>query len=124
MSVRTDRASGLIRKEIALMLLGGEIHDPRLGGVVSITDVEMSRDLQYATVYFTMYGGDHEEGLEGLKSSAGFIRRQLGRKLKMRRVPELRFKADHSMVQGEKIDRLLNSIDIPPPEDENEDGDK
>jgi ribosome-binding factor A len=123
MSVRTNRASGLIRKEIALMLLGGEIHDPRLsGGVVSITDVEMSRDLQYATVYFTMYGGDQEEGLEGLKSSAGFIRRQLGRKLKMRRVPELRFKADHSMVQGEKIDRLLNSIDIPPPQDE--DGDE
>ncbi|MBF0445195.1 MAG: 30S ribosome-binding factor RbfA [Magnetococcales bacterium] len=120
MSVRTDRASGLIRKEIALMLLGGEIHDPRLSGVVSITDVEMSRDLQYATVYFTMYGGEQAEGLEGLKSSAGFIRRQLGRKLKMRRVPELRFKSDNSMVQGEKIDRLLNSIDIPPADEGDE----
>ncbi|MBF0380927.1 MAG: 30S ribosome-binding factor RbfA [Magnetococcales bacterium] len=120
MSIRTDRASGLIRKEIALMLLGGEIHDPRLSGMVSITDVEMSRDLQYATVYFTMYGGELEDGLKGLNSSAGFIRRQLGRRLKMRRVPELRFKADHSMEQGEKIDRLLNSIDIPPPQEGDE----
>ncbi|MBF0358721.1 MAG: 30S ribosome-binding factor RbfA [Magnetococcales bacterium] len=117
MSVRSDRASGLIRKEIALMLLGGEIHDPRLSGVISITDVEMSRDLQYATIFFTMYGGEPENGLEGLSRASGFIRRQLGRRLKMRRVPELRFKVDGSMVQGEKIDRLLNSIDIPPVEE-------
>jgi ribosome-binding factor A len=110
MSVRTDRASGLIRKEIALMLMAGEVHDPRLGGVVSITDVEMSKDLQYATVFFTIYGAEVEDGLEGLTQAAGFIRRQLGRRLKMRRVPELRFKPDNSLIQGAKIDSLLNKI--------------
>ncbi|MBF0455182.1 MAG: 30S ribosome-binding factor RbfA [Magnetococcales bacterium] len=116
MSVRTERASGLIRKEIAAMLLNGEIHDPRLGGVISITDVEMSRDLQYATVFFTQYGGEESEGLEGLTRASGFIRRQLGRRLKMRRVPELRFKADGSFKQAEKIERLLHQIKIPPKE--------
>jgi ribosome-binding factor A len=100
------------------MLLNGEVHDPRLGGVVSITDVEISRDLQYATVYFTIYGASVEEGLAGLTQAAGFIRRQLGRRLKMRRVPEIRFKTDGSFEQGDKIERLLHQIKVPPPEKE------
>lgn len=114
MSVRTDRAGGQIRKEIATMLLNGEVHDPRLSGMVSITDVEMSRDLNYATVYFTLYGGAPDEVIAGLTRAAGFIRRQLGRRLKMRHVPELRFKPDLSLAEGEKMDQLLRQIAIPP----------
>ncbi len=110
MSVRTERAGGLLRKEIAKMLMDGEVRDPRLGGMISITDVEMSRDLQFATVYFTIYGADAADGLDGLTRAAGFIRRQLGRRLKMRRVPELRFKHDTSLEEGAKIERLLHQI--------------
>ena len=96
------------------MLLAGDVHDPRLVGMISITDVEMSRDLQYATVFFTVYGAPADEAFVGLSKAAGFIRRQLGRKLKMRRVPELRFKQDGSLAQGDKIERLLQKIYIPP----------
>ncbi|MBF0447351.1 MAG: 30S ribosome-binding factor RbfA [Magnetococcales bacterium] len=116
MSVRTNRAAGLIRQEIASMLLAGEVHDPRLSGFVSITDVEMSRDLQYATVFYSVYGTSEEregEVLDGLVQAAGFIRRQLGRRLKMRHVPELRFKPDLSFKEGEKIEKILHQIKIP-----------
>lgn len=128
MSIRTDRVRGFIRREIAEMLLKQEIHDPRLSGFVSITDVRMSPDLQHATVYFSVLGGEElqssEEGhsdrvkacQEVLTHAAGFIRSQLGRRIQMRHTPHLRFLPDNSLDYGRKIENLLNSVDIPPAE--------
>ena len=117
MSVRTDRLRGQIRKEIGAMLVQGEVHDPRLSPLVSISDVRLSRDMQHATVFFLVAGAEAQaETLAALGSASGYIRGLLGRRIDMRRVPHLRFQADTSMDQGEKIDRLLRSIDIPPPE--------
>lgn len=118
MSVRTDRVRGWIRKEIAAMLLRGEIHDPRLEGLVSITDVVTSRDFNYATVYFTSFGQDAAASLESLSRAAGFIRSQLGRRLKLRHIPELRFKVDDSQFKGERIQQILGSLEIPVPTEE------
>ncbi|MEO5364394.1 MAG: ribosome-binding factor A [Magnetococcus sp. DMHC-8] len=142
--IRTERVRGAIRQEIADMLLRQEIHDPRLTGFVSITDVQLSRDLQHATVYFSAVEGD-ATGLAAvspavpppgdvlpagagrdrvdlcqqvLTHAAGFIRSQLGRRLSLRHVPHLRFLPDHSLDDGMRMDRLLGSLHIPPADEE------
>ncbi len=118
MSIRTDRLRGQIRKEIAAMLVMGEVHDPRLAAMVTITDVKLSRDLQHATVFFAvMDAGERAETREALKSASGYIRGLLGKRLSVRHTPQLRFEADTSMEQGERIDNLLKSIHIPAPTD-------
>lgn len=115
MSVRVDRIRGQIRKEIAEMLIRGEIHDPRLSGVVSITDVEVSKDHKYATVFFSAMGDPGPEScLAAFDSASGFIRNVLGRRLRLRQTPKLRFSADTSLAKGAQMDILLGSLDIPP----------
>lgn len=86
-----------------------EIKDPRLSGV-SLTDVELSRDLGVATVYFSMLDPDADPApvLEGLERAAGFLRRRLGAEIKVRHVPELRFRHDDSAEQGARISRLID----------------
>lgn len=130
MSVRMDRVRGSIRREIAEMLLRQEIHDPRLTGFVSITDVRMSSDLQYATVYFTVMGGggvdrdeqsvvDHLQTCQNvLMHASGFIRSQLGKRLALRHTPSLRFLPDNSLNQGRRIETLLQTVALPPDEKE------
>lgn len=135
MSVRAERVRGHIRREIAEMLLKQEIRDPRLTGFVSITDVQLSRDLQYATVYFSVMGHGtlgvqdaqdaQDEGAENplkncqeaLTHAAGFIRKQLGRRIRLRHTPALRFLPDESLNYGRRIENLLGSIPIPPEEE-------
>ncbi|MBF0098531.1 MAG: 30S ribosome-binding factor RbfA [Magnetococcales bacterium] len=126
--IRTERVAGLIRQEIADMLLRQEVHDPRLTGLVSITDVQLSADLQHATVYFSLMGGEGvatgeskavvEERLQScqrvLMHAAGFIRAQLGKRLStLRHTPQLRFEPDTSMDYGMRMDRLLHALQIP-----------
>ena len=125
MSIRTERVRGHIRKEIAEMLLKQEIRDPRLTGFVSITDVRLSPDLQYATVYFSVVGGetvvtqgedgsvDHVQNCqEALSHAAGFIRGQLGRRIQLRHTPSLRFLPDNSLNYGRRIENLLKSVPV------------
>lgn len=143
--IRTERVRGSIREEIAGMLLRQEIHDPRLVGFISITDVRLTPDLQYATVYFSVVEGDMsvlspvKDGAEAAESivvgaeavgarvkacqqalthAAGFIRSQLGRRIQFRHTPHLRFLPDNSLDYGMRMDRLLNSLHIPPAETE------
>lgn len=133
MSIRTERVRGHIRKEIAEMLLKQEVHDPRLKGVVSITDVRMSPDLQHATVYFSVMGhgvsAEQDEGdADGptqvcqrvLTHASGFIRTRLGRRLKLRHTPQLRFLPDDSMNYGRRIENLLDSLPTPLGEEQGE----
>ncbi|MDJ0910480.1 MAG: 30S ribosome-binding factor RbfA [Woeseiaceae bacterium] len=91
-------------------LLQFETKDPRLSGV-SLTAVDLSRDLSVARVYFSTLdpNADPQPVLEGLSSAAGFLRGQLGRAIKVRHVPELRFQHDDSAAIGERIDNLIDA---------------
>ncbi|MCP3676714.1 MAG: 30S ribosome-binding factor RbfA [Deltaproteobacteria bacterium] len=104
---RSDRVGDLIRKEIAVMLLG-DIRDPRVA-LVTITKVSVSDDLQQAKVYFTTLGDEDERGeaLKGLQSASGFIRRTLAQRVSLRRIPSIRFTYDSSIEYGDHIEQLI-----------------
>jgi ribosome-binding factor A len=104
---RTDRINEQLRQEIAL-LIRDEVRDPRVG-LATITAVETSPELDHARVYVTALGEDEEkeEILIGLRSAAPFIRGQLGRRLHMRRIPELHFQIDRKLENALRIESLL-----------------
>ncbi len=110
MKERGERVGELIREEISQMLIKG-LKDPRIG-LVTITHVKLSKDLRRAMVFFTVHGNEHERerSLEGLKSARNFIRRELGKKLYLKYIPEVEFFYDTSFDYGEKIDGLLKEI--------------
>ncbi len=96
------------------------LKDPRVQGLIYITQVDTSGDLRYAKVYISVLDKDRSrEVLKGLKSAAGFLRRDLGAKLQLRYTPELIFVEDDSIERGSRIFEILNSLDIP--EDEESD---
>ncbi len=108
---RAQRVGDLLRRELALMLLK-EIKDPRVQGMVTVMAVTVSRDLRSAKVMVSVAGGEEAKAgaLAGLRRAAGFIRRSLGHRLTIKRVPELRFELDRSLDYQEEIERLLHSI--------------
>ena len=107
---RTVQVGGLIQQELSDLLLR-KIKDPRLE-MVTITGVEVSPDLKLARVFFSRYG--HPEAtrrtVEGLQRAAGFLRRELGERMKLRYVPELEFIHDTSYEYGDRIEALLKTI--------------
>ncbi len=107
---RTDRLNEQLRQEISL-LVRDEVRDPRVG-VVTITAVETSPELDHARVYITALGDDQEkeEALAGLQSAAPFIRTQLGRRLHIRRIPELHFQIDRVLEEASRIEALLREV--------------
>ncbi|MBU1208250.1 MAG: 30S ribosome-binding factor RbfA [Proteobacteria bacterium] len=107
---RADRVGDLIREVISEMLLR-DLNDPRLGSV-TITEVKMTDDLKLATVFFSAMGNHprEEESLHGLQSATGYIKKRLGKELRLRYIPDLLFKVDHSFDYGSKIDRLIKTI--------------
>ena len=103
---RHDRVAGLLRRELA-SLIWKEIKDPRLGPI-SVSDVEVTRDLAHAKVYVTSSQPESmPDSLRVLGRAAGFLRRRLGGLVKMRQVPELHFIHDDSIERGAHIDELL-----------------
>lgn len=108
---RQRRVADLIHEEISI-LLERKAADPRLAGV-TITDVEVSADLQLATIYYSVLGED-EEALKmaqaGLEHAASFFRKALAESLSLRLVPHLRFRFDRSLAQGQRIEQLLSSL--------------
>jgi len=112
MGLRKERLADEIRDIIAVMMLGGQMEDPRLNGV-TITAVELSGDLQIAKVYFRVMGEtvDIKRAESGLRSAASFFRKRLAEALDVRRVPELKFAYDESIERGARIEQLLSQID-------------
>lgn len=107
---RVSRVSSLIKREVSQMLLNG-IKDDRVGaGMVSVTDVDVSGDLQHAKIFVSIYGSEEAklETMEGLKASTGYVRRELGQRIRLRRTPEVIFLEDRSLERG---DRTLNLLD-------------
>lgn len=111
MSRRTERVSVLLHEEISRLLLEG-LHDPRLGQLVTVTKVEISSDLRVATVLITVLGDpdDTRDAMAGITSASGFLRREIGQRLKLKRTPELRFSLDGSIQEGDRVLALLDSI--------------
>ena len=107
---RTRRVGEQIQRELA-ELLQREVKDPRVAGV-TVTAVEVSRDLAHAKVYVSRMTGetDWQETLAGLGRAAGFLRRELGRRLTMRSVPELRFLRDRSIEEGARLSELIDRV--------------
>ena len=106
---RTRRIAEEIRKIVSTMLING-IKDPRINSLVSVTDVEVTSDLSYAYVYVSILGGDEESTLEGLKSACGYIRREVGKSIKIRQTPEIIFKIDDSLLKGMYMDELIKKV--------------
>lgn len=107
---RTDRVADQLQKELAV-LIQREVKDPRLG-MVTVSGVEVSRDLGYADVHVTLLGEDDperiRENLKVLRQAAGFLRSQIARRIKLRHVPELRFHYDESVVRGQRLSSLID----------------
>lgn len=118
MADRFARIAGEIKREVS-HILQTEVKDPRLG-MLSITDVDVSRDLSWAKVYFSMLGSEEEKErtLQGLNRAKGFVRTELGKRLRLRHIPELIFLFDPSLEQGAKMDALLRSLEIPKEDDQ------
>jgi ribosome-binding factor A len=110
---RPDRVADQIRSELAL-LLTREVHDPGIG-FVTITRVQMTPDLQQARVFYTALGDDKAQRNteRALERAAAFLRRQIGSRLRLKRVPELRFLHDESIAGQDRIEQLLNEIRTP-----------
>ncbi|MEV3836125.1 30S ribosome-binding factor RbfA [Aeromonas allosaccharophila] len=109
---RTRRVGQQIQREIAL-ILQREVKDPRIG-MVTVSDVEVSRDLNYAKIYVTFLQLENDaerikEGLLGLTEAAGYIRSLLGSAMRLRVVPELRFYYDQTLVEGMRLSNLVTN---------------
>lgn len=107
---RTDRLNELFREELARLLRSG-VKDPRVR-TVTVTAVRTTPDLMRATVFIRTLGDEvpAEEAIRGLESAAGYIRRELGRELRLRRIPELEFQVDRTLERARRIDELLREV--------------
>jgi ribosome-binding factor A len=111
-SRRVSRVSSLIKREVSQMLMH-EIKDDRVGaGMVSITQVDVSGDLQHAKIFVSIYGTQEAKAqtMAGLHSSTAFVRRELGHRMRLRRTPEVVFLEDTSLEKGDRLLHLLNQI--------------
>lgn len=101
MSRRLERVNGLLRQEISA-IVSAELSDPRLGSLVSVTEVDCSPDLGSAKVYVSVLGGqeDKSASLEALNSAAGFVHRSLRHRVRLKNLPSLEFRLDESIEVG------------------------
>lgn len=104
---RVARLNEQLKRELTA-LIQFEVRDPRIG-MVTITDVEVSPDLYHARVYFTLLGDDDQRrtAAEGLRAAAGFLRTEIGRRMHIRRAPELHFTLDETLEHAARIEQLL-----------------
>lgn len=109
---RSDRVAQEIQKEIAV-ILQREVKDPRIG-MVTVSDVEVSRDLAYAKIFVTfLFNNDQEaisQGMKGLEKASPYIRTLVGKAMRLRIVPELRFIYDESLVEGMRMSNLVSNV--------------
>ena len=111
---RLDRLGEQIREEISALILGGKIKDPRVSTFLSITRVEVSRDLGHAKVFVSSFlsAKETKQGVAGLESAGGFIQSVLGKKLRLRQFPHLAFIFDESIKEGFDMVRRIDQLDI------------
>lgn len=109
---RSDRVAQELKKEVAV-ILQREVKDPRIG-MVTVSDVEVSRDLAYARIFVTfLFDNDQEainQGMKGLEKASPYIRSLVGKAMRLRIVPELRFIYDESLVEGMRMSNLVSNV--------------
>ncbi|ALC90975.1 ribosome-binding factor A [Bacillus sp. FJAT-18017] len=110
MSHRANRVGEQMKKELG-DIIGRKIKDPRIG-FVTVTDVQVTGDLQQATVYISVLGDEdqRENTLKGLAKAKGFIRSEIGSRIRLRKTPEIIFEFDESIDYGNRIETLLTKI--------------
>lgn len=110
-SLRSNRVAEQMKKEIA-QIVRDNVKDPRVG-FVTITGVEVSKDLRHAKAFVSVLGDEENRtnSLTGLKKASSFIRRELGQRLQLRYMPEIDFRFDHSIEHGAHIAKLLSDVD-------------
>ena len=111
MSLRNERIRKTLMKEIA-DIIQKELKDSRIHGVVSITDIEMSHDNSYAKVYYSVFASDAEKELtiKAITENTSKIRYEVGKRVRLRLTPELRFIPDDSLERGANVTQLINKI--------------
>ena len=122
---RVSRVASLIKREVSQMLMTG-IKDDRVGaGMVSVTDVEVSGDLQHAKIYVSIYGTEEAraETMEGLDAATRYVRSELGHRMRLRRTPEVSFHEDRSIERGSRFLTLINQLSLAR-EEKDDDGDE
>lgn len=118
-SNRIGRINEEVQRELSSLLR--ELKDPRVSGLISITNVDVTPDLRYAKVFVSVLEADRaKDTLKGLKSAGGYLRRELGARLNLRHTPQLEFVLDDSIAYGAHIFDILSKLDIPEDSDEDE----
>jgi ribosome-binding factor A len=119
---RTRKVAEEIKKVVGELIIAG-IKDPRISKLSSVNHVEVTNDLRYVTLYISSFDPKHDVELtiEGLNSAKGFIRKEIGKKIKLHYTPEPIFKPDHSVEHGMHINDILGTLNINHDEDEEED---
>lgn len=109
--MRTSRVAEQMKKEVG-EILNQKIKDPRVG-FVTVTDVDLTNDLQQATIYVSVLGDESEKEatLVGLSKASGFVRSEVGKRIRLRKVPEITFKFDEAHEYGNHIDAILRQLD-------------
>lgn len=122
MTIKQQRVATLIRNILSTLLMT-EVTDPALESV-TVTDVKVDREFEYADVYVYALD-DQARVMAGLARANGYLRRELAQRIRLRNVPVLHFHWDVAMERGERIDSLLQSLDLPPePAPETPEGDE
>lgn len=118
LKVRATRVGEQMKKELS-DIIGRKIKDPRIG-FVTVTDVQVSGDLQQAKVFISVLGDDEQKQntLKGLAKANGFIRSEIGQRVRLRKTPEIQFEFDESVEYGNRIEALLHEINKPSHQDE------
>lgn len=108
---RINRISEEVKKTMSQLLYNG-IKDPRINSMITVTNVEVTRDLSFANIYISVLGNkeDKNNALEGLESAKGFIRKEIGRNIDLRHIPEPRFHLDESIEQAIHMSELIKEI--------------
>ena len=115
---RVERINSEIRKELSDILLN-KINDPRVKGLVSVVNVDTTNDLSHCKIDLSVFSGNKQQDkitFETISSMNGFIRKELARRVDLRIVPELHFRFDEGFDQSEKINKLIDSLNIKPEE--------
>lgn len=110
MTMRANRIAEQMKKELG-DIIGQKLKDPRIG-FVTVTDVDVTGDLQQATVFISVLGSDQEKEntLIGLSKAKGFIRSEIGQRIRLRKTPEIEFALDESVAYGNRIESLLRQV--------------
>jgi ribosome-binding factor A len=108
---RPDRVGDQIRQELSELISRGTVHDPGIG-FITLTRVKVSPDLQVARVYYTTMGDEaaRRETAKALQRATGFFRRRVGDRLQLRRVPELQFQFDESVMHQDRVEQILRQL--------------